>query len=158
MQSFCFLCQNDQVSPVTNHTTLFSVLRLYTGAREEVLLSSPIPTRNHAVLHHRSNLTAVLCISRSHSVPPPPPSSDHPRLAGQRLQDGQRERWLLRRALHPFSLPASALLTAPQPNTPQNQIRARTGEQVRWVHREKAINTSKTLLWLRLQPSTLRQS
>lgn len=157
MQSFCFLCQNDQVSPVTNRTTLFSILRLHTGAREEVLLSSPIPTRKQAVLHHRSDLTAVLRVSCNHSVPSPR-SSDHPRLAGQRLQDGQGERWLLRHALHPFSLPAPALLTAPLPNAPQNQIRARTGEQVRWVHRENAINTSKTLLWLRLQPSTLRWS
>lgn len=47
-------------------TTPSSKQFLYTGVREEVLLSSLIPTRKHSshtVLHHQSNLMAVLCIS-----------------------------------------------------------------------------------------------
>lgn len=82
-------------------------------------------------------------------------SHHHDRLADQQFHNRQCERWLLWHALQPFSLPACAVVTVPLPNTPQNQIWAHVGEQARWVHRENAINTSKTSLWLRLQPSTL---
>lgn len=117
----------------------------------------PHTHKKHAVLHHQSDLMAVLCIPCSHGVPSQW-SPDHPWLAGQQLQDGQREKWLLWHAPHPSSLPASAVLTAPLPSAPQNQMWACMEEQVRWVLGEKAINTSKTLLWLGLQPSTPHQS
>lgn len=61
MQSLWFLCWPHHVSPVTNHT-IFSTLCLQAGVREEVLLSSPYPPENTALMQcHTIKAIQWLC-------------------------------------------------------------------------------------------------
>lgn len=121
----------------------FPIPCLCTGVREEVLLSSPVPTRKHSphsVSQHHSNSTATLLIP-CHQCPitviiwPPPPTRNASLLTASVCRS-----------------------TSSAAKRPRNQIQACVGEQARWVHRENTINITKTRLWLRLQPSMLQQS
>lgn len=139
----CFPCDQPHLHPCNSFIQVWG----------RTCCSAPIYPPENTALTPCCTIRAMwwlCCASLAISIPSPRPSG-RPPAPGWTM-------WKVAPLTRTATLLSASLCccNSSTPKTPQNQIWDHVGEQSRWIHRENAINTSKTLLWLRLQPSTLR--